>query len=68
MASVSLTCGKRTTGEAKFYIGGSYGRRRVCYVRSTKTDFKKLKFVKRDSFAPGFMVWAQTLVIIARPR
>ena len=40
-----------------FYMGGSYGRRLVCYIRSNETDMQKLKFVKRDSFAPGFMVW-----------
>ena len=47
-----------TTDEAMFYMGGSYNRRRVCYIRSNETDMQKLKFVKRDSFAPGFMVWA----------
>ena len=47
-----------TTDKAMFYMGGSYGRRRVCYIRSNETDMQKLKFVKRDSFAPGFMVWA----------
>ena len=41
-----------------FYMGGSYGRRRVCYIRSNETDMQKLKFVKRNSFAPGLMVWA----------
>ena len=39
-----------------FNMDGSYSRRRVCYARSNETG--KLKFVKRDSFAPGFMVWA----------
>jgi hypothetical protein len=47
-----------TTDEAMFYLGGSYGKRRVCYVRKGQIDMDKLKFVKRDSFAPGFMVWA----------
>ena len=47
-----------TTDEAMFYMGESYGRRRVCYIRSNETDIQKLKFVKHDSFAPGFMVWA----------
>ena len=46
------------TDEAMFYMVGSYGRRRVCYYRSNETDMQKLQFVKRDSFAPGFMVWA----------
>ena len=58
-----------TTDEAMFYMGGSYGRRRVCYMRSSVTDFHKLNFVKRDLFAPGVMVWTdvsyhdKTLVI-----
>lgn len=47
-----------TTDEAMFYLGGSYGRRRVCYVRQPHFDWDKLKYVKRDSFAPGFMAWA----------
>ena len=41
-----------------FYLGGSYGRRRVCYIRKGHNDPSKLKFVERDSFAPGFMAWA----------
>lgn len=57
-----LKCGKWkkivTTDEAMFYMGGSYGRRRVCYVRKGHDDPSKLKFVKRDAFAPGFMAWA----------
>jgi hypothetical protein len=39
-------------------MGGSYGKRHVCYVRENETDRRKLKLVKRDSFALGFMVWA----------
>lgn len=57
-----LNCGKWknvvTTDEAMFYMGGSYDRRPVCYVRANETDLNKLKFVKRDAVAPGFMVWA----------
>ena len=49
-----------TTDEAMFYMGGSYGRRRVCYVKGDGTDNERwiimMKFVKRDSFATGFMV------------
>ena len=29
-----------------------------CYIHSNETDMQKLKFVNRDSFAPGFMMWA----------
>ena len=41
-----------------FYMDGSYGRRRVCYVRTNETDFNKHTFDKHGSFVPGFMVWA----------
>ena len=37
-----------TTDEAMFYMDESYGRRRVCYVRSNETDFNKLKLSKND--------------------
>ena len=47
-----------TTDEAMFYMGGSYGRRKVYYIRGNQYDRQKVKFVKRDAFAPGFMVWA----------
>ena len=35
-----------------------YGRRKVYYIRGNQYDRQKAKFVKRDAFAPGFMVWA----------
>ena len=41
-----------------FYLGGSYGRRRVCYVRMGENVGDKLKFVKRDAFARCFMACA----------
>ena len=47
-----------TSDEAMFCLGGSYGRRKVCYMRKGETVIDKLKFVKRDSFAKGFMAWA----------
>lgn len=37
-------------------MGGNYGRRRVCYVQTNKTELNELKFVKRIAFAAGFMV------------
>ena len=42
-----------------FYMDDSYGGRLVCYVRTNETGLNKLEFVKRDAFAPGFMVWAR---------
>lgn len=47
-----------TSDEAMFYLGGSYGRRKVCYVRKGAVAGDNLKFVKRDAFAAGFMAWA----------
>ena len=47
-----------TTDEAKFNFGGSYGRRLVCYIRKGHGDPSKINYVKRDSFAPGFLAWA----------
>ena len=47
-----------TTDEAMFNLGGSYGRRRVCYILKGHGDPSKLKYVKSDSFAPGFLVRA----------
>ena len=47
------------TDEALFYFGGSYGRRRFCYIRKERDDPSNLLiFVKRDSFAPGSMACA----------
>jgi hypothetical protein len=40
------------------FMGGSYGRRRACYVRTNETELTKLKFVKRDALILGFMVLA----------
>ena len=47
-----------TTDEALFYFGGSYGRRRFCYIRKERDDPSKLIFVKRDSFVPGSIACA----------
>ncbi|KAH3696038.1 hypothetical protein DPMN_083500 [Dreissena polymorpha] len=47
-----------TSDEAMFYVDGSYGRRRVGYVRMGENVGDKLKFVKRDAFASGFMACA----------
>ena len=46
------------TDEAMFNFGGSYGRRWVCYIRKEHGNPSKLKYVKSDSFAPGFLACA----------
>ena len=47
-----------TIDEAMFNLGGIYSRRRVCYVRKGHGDSSKLKCIKSDSFAPGFLASA----------
>ena len=46
--------------EAMINLGGSYIRHRVCYIRKGHCNASKLKCVKSDSFAPGFMASAVT--------
>ena len=47
-----------TIDKAMFNLGGSYSRRRVCYIRNEHGDPSKLKCVKSDLFAPGFLALA----------
>ena len=47
-----------TIDEPKFNLGGSYSRRRVCYIRKGHGDPSKLKCAKSDSFTPGFLASA----------
>ena len=47
-----------TIDEAMFNLGGSYSRRRDCYIRKGHGDPSKLKCVNSDSFAPGFLASA----------
>ena len=47
-----------TIDEAMFNLGGSYSRRRVCYIRKGLCDPSKHTCVKSDSFEPGFLASA----------
>ena len=47
-----------TTYETMFNLGGSYGPRRVCYIRKGHVDPSKLKCVISDSFEQGFLASA----------
>ena len=47
-----------TTYETMFNLGGSYGPRRVCYIRKGHVDPSKLKCVMSVSFEPGFLASA----------
>ena len=47
-----------TIDEAIFNLGGSYSRRRVCFIQKGHGDPSKLKCVKSDSFAQGFLASA----------
>ena len=41
-----------------FYLGGRYGKIRVCYVRHGQQLENYMKHMKRYDFAPRFIVWA----------
>ena len=47
-----------TTDEAIFYMGGSYQRHRICYLRKGEKVGDKHKIVKPNFYARGFMAWA----------
>ena len=47
-----------TTDKTMFNLDGSYGRRCVCYICKGHGNPSKLKYVKSDLFAPGFLAWA----------
>ena len=49
-----------TIDEAMFNLGFSYSRRQVFYIRNGHGDPSKLKCVKSDSFASGFLALAVT--------
>ena len=53
-----------TIDEAMSPLGGSYSRRRVCYIRKRHGDPSKLKYIKSDLFAPGFLASAVISVYI----
>lgn len=47
-----------TTDESWFYLDGTEGKRKVCYVKKTDPDYKRM-IIQQDSWRPkGFMVWA----------
>ena len=50
-----------TTYEAMNYLKGGYDRRRFFYLQNGQIDRSKLKFVKHDAFAPGFMASAEVV-------
>ena len=48
-----------TAYETMFNLAGSYGPRRVCYIRKGHVDPSKLKCVMSDSFESGFLALAE---------
>lgn len=47
-----------TTDESWFYLNGTEGKRKVCYVKKTDPDYERT-IIQQDSSRPkGFMVWA----------
>lgn len=47
-----------TTDESWFYLDGTEGKRKVCYIRKTDVDYERLIIQQDSSRPPGFMVWA----------
>jgi arginine repressor/hemolysin-activating ACP:hemolysin acyltransferase len=47
-----------TTDESWFYLKGTEGKRKVCYVKKNDPDYERM-IIQQDSSRPkGFMVWA----------
>ncbi|CAF3386669.1 unnamed protein product [Rotaria sp. Silwood2] len=56
-----LACGRYkkfiTTDEAWFYLDGTGGRRKVCYIKKTDPDYDRMIIQQNTSRPKGFMVW-----------
>ncbi|CAF4004112.1 unnamed protein product [Rotaria sp. Silwood1] len=46
-----------TTDEAWFYLDGTGGRRKVCYIKKTDPDYDRMIIQQNTSRPKGFMVW-----------
>ncbi|CAF3472272.1 unnamed protein product [Rotaria socialis] len=47
-----------TTDESWFYLDGTEGKRKVCYIKKSDPDYEKM-ILQQDSSRPqGFLVWA----------
>jgi arginine repressor len=47
-----------TTDESWFYLDGTEGKRKVCYIKKSDPDYERM-IIQQDSSRPqGFMVWA----------
>lgn len=47
-----------TTDESWFYLDGTEGKRKVCYIKKTDPNYERM-IIQQDSSRPkGFMVWA----------
>jgi hypothetical protein len=47
-----------TTDESWFYLNGTEGKRKVCYIKKTDPDYERMIFEQDSSRPKGFMVWA----------
>jgi hypothetical protein len=47
-----------TTDESWFYLDGTQGKRKVCYIKKSDPNYERM-IIQQDSSRPkGFMVWA----------
>jgi hemolysin-activating ACP:hemolysin acyltransferase len=47
-----------TTDEAWFYLDGSEGKRKVCYIKKTDPNYERMIIQQDQSRPKGLMVWA----------
>ena len=50
-----------TIDESWFYLDGTEGKRNVCYIKKTDSDYEKMILQQDSSRQKGFMVWAGIL-------
>jgi histone-lysine N-methyltransferase SETMAR len=46
-----------TTDESWFYLDGTEGKRKVCYIKKSDPNYERLIFEQDSSRPAGFMVW-----------
>src|SRR5205085_4655278 len=47
-----------TTDESWFYLDGTEGKRKVCYIKKSDPNYERMIIQQESSRPPGFMVWA----------
>jgi arginine repressor/hemolysin-activating ACP:hemolysin acyltransferase len=47
-----------TTDETWFYLDGTEGKRKICYIKKSDPNYERMIIQQESSRPPGFMVWA----------